>query len=212
MGILVGLFATSFIVALSGALMPGPLLTATVSESSRHGPKAGPLLMVGHGILEIALIVLLFLGLAPLLMDKRITAAVSLVGSAILLWLAVGMLRSLPSLSLDGAAAAPKGTGSGRLILSGVLLSLSNPYWTIWWATIGLAYVLQAKSSGYVGVAVFFAGHIFADFLWYVFVSLAVGKSRRFFSRRIYRAIVGVCAGFLVAFAAVFLVSGVKGL
>jgi threonine/homoserine/homoserine lactone efflux protein len=212
MATLAGLFATSFIVALSGALMPGPLLTTTVSESSRHGPKAGPLLMVGHGILEITLIALLFLGLAPLLTDKKVTAAVSLIGSAILLRLAFGMFRSLPSLSLDASAAPSKGRGTARLISSGILVSLSNPYWTIWWATIGLAYILQARSSGYIGVAVFFAGHILADFLWYAIVSFTIGKSRKFFSQKIYRIIVGVCAGFLVAFAGVFLINGIRSI
>jgi len=212
MGTLPGLFATSFIVALSGALMPGPLLTATISESARCGPSAGPFLMIGHGILEIILIVLLFLGLAPILTDKKIISMVSLVGCAILLWFAYGMVRSLPSLSFDVTAARKQRAGRGRLIASGVLVSLSNPYWTIWWATIGLAYILQARSSGYIGVTVFFAGHILADFVWYAFVSFTVGKSRRLFSPKIYRSIVGVCAGFLVTLAVVFVMNGVRNL
>ena len=206
-----GLFVTSFIVAFSGALMPGPLLTATISLSSRHGPKAGPLLMVGHGLLEITLIALLFLGLAPFLIDPKITAIVSLVGGVILIWLACGMLRSLPSLSLAAASASKKENANSRLITSGILVSLSNPYWTIWWATIGLAYILQARNAGYIGVAVFFAGHILADFIWYALVSFTVGKSRKFFSPKVYKIVVGVCAGFLVAFAGIFLVHGVKG-
>jgi threonine/homoserine/homoserine lactone efflux protein len=205
---LAGLFLTSFIVALSGALMPGPLLTATISESSRYGPKAGPLLMVGHGILEIALVALLFLGLAPLVTAPKVTALVSLIGSAILLWLAFGMFRSLPALSIDTASNPKK--GRGRLITSGILVSLSNPYWTIWWATIGLAYILQAKNSGVIGIIVFFIGHILADLVWYTIVSFFVGKGRKFFTPRIYKGIVGVCAGFLVIFAGVFLVNGVK--
>ena len=203
-----GLFFTSFIVAFSGALMPGPLLTATVSESSRYGPKAGPLLMVGHGILEILLVVLLFLGLAPFLTAPKVTAAVSLIGSAILLWLAFGMFRSLPSLSIN--AKTDSKHGRGRLITSGILISLSNPYWTIWWATIGLAYILQAKKLGVTGIVVFFIGHILADLVWYTIVSFTVGKGRKFFTPRVYKGIVGVCAAFLALFAGIFLWYGVK--
>jgi threonine/homoserine/homoserine lactone efflux protein len=203
---LAGLFFTSFIVAFSGALMPGPLLTATISESSRYGPKAGPLLMVGHGILEITLVVLLFLGLAPLLTAPKVTAIISLVGGGILLWLAFGMFRSLPTLSLAVSEASHK--RRGRLIASGIFISLSNPYWTIWWATIGLAYILQARNFGYLGIALFFIGHILADFAWYAAVSFAIGKGRRFFTPKVYKILVGACAAFLAVFAGIFLVHG----
>ncbi len=205
---LIGIFITSFIVALSGALMPGPLLTTTVGESSRYGPRAGPLLIAGHAILEFSLVVALFLGLAPLLTNKNVTAGISLAGSAILLWLAFGMFRTLRSLSMD--TAGPSKQGGGRLIMSGILVSLSNPYWSIWWATIGLAYILQSRQWGFTGVAVFFTGHILADLAWYSLVSFSVGKGRRFFTDTIYRGLVGFCAFFLAVFAVWFFWGGIK--
>jgi threonine/homoserine/homoserine lactone efflux protein len=209
MDTLFGIFITSFIVALSGALMPGPLLTTTIGESSRHGSSAGPLLMAGHALLELALIVLLFLGLAPLLKNKTVTACISIVGGTILVWLAYGMFRSLSGLSLDQEAKPTLG-GKRRLVAAGVLVSLSNPYWTIWWATIGLAYILQARMFGIPGVIVFFIGHILADFAWYSFISLTVGKGRKMLTPIIYRGVVAVCALFLVGFAVWFLSGGIK--
>ena len=53
---LVVIFFSSFMIALSGALMPGPLLTVTISEATRRGTVAGPLMILGHGILELALV------------------------------------------------------------------------------------------------------------------------------------------------------------
>jgi threonine/homoserine/homoserine lactone efflux protein len=205
---LVGIGIYSFMLALSGALMPGPLLTATVEESVRHGPRAGPLLVAGHAILEFALVAALFLGLAPLLKDNRVTAGISLAGGAILVWLAFGMFRTLPSLSIADPGSL-KG-GQGRLITSGILVSLSNPYWTIWWATFGLAYILQSREFGMAGVAVFFTGHILADFAWYSLVSLSIGKGRRFLTEVMYRGLVGFCAVFLLGFACWFLWGGIK--
>ena len=61
------IFCTSFILALSGALMPGPLLTVTVSESSRRGAHVGPMMIFGHSLLELALVIALLSGLAPFL-------------------------------------------------------------------------------------------------------------------------------------------------
>jgi threonine/homoserine/homoserine lactone efflux protein len=211
MDTLLGIFITSFIVALSGALMPGPLLTTTIGESSRHGSAAGPLLMLGHALLELALIALLFLGLAPLLKNKTVTAIISIVGALILLWLAYGMFRSLSGLSIDKEVKPSQG-GKRRLVASGILISLSNPYWTLWWASIGLAYILQARIFGIIGVAVFFVGHILADFIWYSFISLTVGKGRKMLTPMIYRGVVAVCALFLVGFAVWFLVGGIRGI
>lgn len=59
------IFASSFIIALSGALMPGPLLTATISESSERGFIAGPMMIAGHAILELGLVIALLAGMAP---------------------------------------------------------------------------------------------------------------------------------------------------
>jgi threonine/homoserine/homoserine lactone efflux protein len=210
MGSLSGVFLCSFIVALSGALMPGPLLTATIAESSRHGFRAGPLLTVGHAIPEIVLVCALFLGLAPFLTGTVTTGTISLVGAAILLWLAFGMFRSLPTLALGKRA--PAGVSQGRLVVTGMLVSIANPYWSIWWATIGLAWILQAGRWGFAGVAVFFTGHIAADCAWYSLVSFTIGKGRAYFTDKLYRMVAAVCAAFLTLFAIFFIGNGVKKL
>lgn len=205
---LIGIGISSFMIALTGALMPGPLLTTTVGESVRHGPCAGPLLVAGHAILEFVLVATLFLGLAPFLTDKKVTGGISLAGGAILLWLAFDMFRALSTLSLKTDGSSKK--SHGRLITSGILVSLSNPYWTIWWATFGLAYILKSRLFGIIGVLVFFTGHILADLSWYTLVSFTVGKGKRFLSDTGYRVLVGFCALFLLVFAGWFLWGGIK--
>lgn len=204
---LVTIFFSSFVLALSGAMMPGPLLTATISESTRHGAKAGPLLILGHGILELLLVTALLLGLAPLLKKDSVFTVVAVAGSIVLLWMAITMFRSLPRLRVEWEM---EGSGHDRLVINGMLLSLANPYWTIWWASIGLGYILYSRQFGYPGVFFFFLGHIAADFSWYAVVSFAVGRGRRFFSDRLYRAVIGVCAAFLVLFAGYFAWSGMR--
>jgi len=204
---LVTIFFSSFVIALSGALMPGPLLTATIGETSRRGFLAGPLLMVGHAALEALLMLGLFVGLAPLLRDKRVFAGIALAGAGVLGWMGFGMLRALPHLRLvtDDPPSA-----RGHVILRGALMSIANPYWSIWWATIGLGYILHCTRWGMLGIGFFFVGHISADFAWYSAVAAAMSRGRRFLSDRIYRFIVGGCAVILMLFACYFLYAGAR--
>jgi threonine/homoserine/homoserine lactone efflux protein len=207
MVLLLGIFGTSFVIALSGALMPGPVLTVTISESSRRGFWAGPLIILGHGILELALVVFLLLGLGPYLNKDIVLGIVGLCGALILIWMALGMFRSIPSLKLNLEA---EGQESGHPVRAGILMSLANPYWTIWWVTIGLGYVVYAMKFGVVGVIAFFAGHISADFMWYSVVSFAISKGRGLMSDRMYKRIIAVCAFTLVVFGGWFGFMGVQ--
>ncbi len=209
MVVLLGIFGTSFVIALSGALMPGPVLTVTISESSRRGFWAGPLIIAGHAILELCLVVLLLLGLGPYLRKDIVFGIIGTCGGFILLWMALGMFRSLPSLTLNLEPDAPAGT---HPVWSGILMSLANPYWTIWWATIGIGYIVYSMKFGPAGVAAFFAGHISADLAWYSAVSLAISKGRGFMRDNAYKTIVAVCAVALVVFGLWFGALGVQKL
>ncbi len=202
---------SSFLIALSGAMMPGPLLTATIGETLARGPLAGPLLMVGHGLLELALVVALCFGLAPFLTGTHVVGLVSVIGAVVLTWLAYSMFRSLPALSMDLGETGPMEEGPNT-ILSGALLSLANPYWLVWWATIGLNYVLASQRFGTIGIISFFTGHIAADLVFYTSVSIGVHRGRSLMSDRIYRGVIAVCAGALACFAVVFLVHGLSRL
>lgn len=209
MWILLTIFVTSFVIALSGALMPGPLLTITLSESAQRGFIAGPLIVLGHGILELILVLLLFLGLAPVLNKDYVIGSVGMVGAVVLIWMAVGMIRTLPSLTLQGVTASNRGTNP---VWAGILMSLANPYWTMWWATIGLGYILYSLKLGLLGVIAFFLGHILADLAWYAAVAFTVAHGRRFMSDRIYRGIIACCALALLGFGIYFGFSGAQRL
>ena len=190
--------------------MPGPVLTVTITESSRRGFWAGPLIMVGHAILELCLVVLLLLGLGPYLQKDMVFGIIGLAGALILIWMALGMFRSIPFLTLKfDQQQAPACT---RPVLAGILMSLANPYWLIWWATIGLGYIVYAMKFGAVGVITFFVGHISADFAWYSAVSFAVSKGRGFMKDSVYKGVVAVCASGLVVFSFWFGFVGIQKL
>jgi len=231
-------FLTALVVGYSGALVPGPLLTLVVAESAREGPHVGPLSMIGHALLELVLLGGLALGLTQVLAGNTVPALIALFGGAIMLWMGAGMLRdglqnrvaAFP-LGPSGLADAPSGAGAPgvdrtgrrteagplrrpwyRHVAQGALISASNPYWSLWWASIGAAYVVSAAALGPWGVVAFFIGHISADFTWYGLVSYGVAYGRRFLSQRFYRALIGFCGVFLLGLAGYFLQWGMRGL
>lgn len=203
------LFITSLMVAFSGAIMPGPLLTVVITESTHRGMSAGPLLVVGHGLLEIALISALLIGLAPIFNHNTFFLITALAGSVILIFMAIGMFRSLPKLTIS---TAPTEQRKNNLLATGALMSLANPYWIIWWATIGLGYTLYAQKFGLIGVAIFFVGHILGDFIWYSAVAAAISKGKKLFTDKVYKIIIAVCATFLTLFALYLIIMAVKSI
>ncbi|MFH0810134.1 MAG: LysE family transporter [Pseudomonadota bacterium] len=202
-----GFAASSFGVAFSGALMPGPLLVATMDLSLRHGARSGPLLVLGHGLLELGLVIMLAAGLGPIISHQAVVAAVALAGAGLLWWMAVGMARAEGLGTLSGAKL------QGRLhpFWAGIVLSLFNPYWAVWWATIGLGYIVASRRFGAVGLAAFFCAHICADLLWYTLVSAAVARGKKtLLSARSFRRLARGCATLLAASGGFFAYTGAR--
>lgn len=201
------IFGGSFTLALSGALMPGPLLTVTISESARRGFIAGPLLMTGHALLELLLVLAVIKGLGPYLTAPLSIGIISFVGGAVLIWMGVDMIRTAGGLTLKGKAPETSSIKTPHPLLVGILTSISNPYWTIWWVTIGMAYLMSAIKFGYAGVAVFFIGHIAADFAWYSVISYGISRGKKFLSDKSYQMMIRICGIFLLGFGCWFLLS-----
>ncbi|RKO68209.1 lysine transporter LysE [Desulfofundulus salinus] len=231
---LMAIFSTAFVVGLSGAMMPGPLLTVTIGESARRGFAAGPLIVLGHALLEGTLVIALALGLASLLTAPVVGRSIAVVGGIFLIYLGWGMARDawLGRVVLNvgcgqpvQAGPAPPGGGpnpgpqkvdplpAGRMhpVLSGILVSLSNPYWTLWWATVGLGYIVLSLKQGTAGLVSFYGGHILSDLAWYGLVAAAVAGGRRFLTPSIYRGILVSCGAFLVFLGASFIYMGTAG-
>lgn len=191
----------SFTIALSGALAPGPLLTAVIYQSTKQGFKTGPLVILGHAILEVGMVTFIIFGFAYFLKNALVLKIIAITGALILLWFGISMLLSIPRVSLDIKDDCKK---SSNLILTGITMSVANPYWTIWWLTIGLGLLLAAQRMGYVAIGIFFAGHILADLAWYSIVSFTISKGRRFISQKVYKGIIFVCGIILIGFGVYF--------
>ncbi len=222
---MIGIAVTSFLVGLSGAMMPGPVLSVTIGEtaariragragdSSRRAQLraalAGPLVVLGHGLLEILLIVAVILGLGKVLGRGPIIGTVGVLGGGVLLWMGWGMLAGLRTLRLS---AAEESSSRMHPVLAGILTSLSNPYWAIWWAGVGLNYIAHSLQFGLLGLTFFYLGHILSDLAWYSSVSVSLALGRRLLTDRTYRGLVTACAVFLVGVGLYFGYDGLRTL
>ncbi|MBA4372892.1 MAG: lysine transporter LysE [Thermodesulfovibrio sp.] len=203
---LILIVVSSFLLALSGALVPGPLFTLTISESAKRGFIAGPLLILGHGILEVSIVLLILFGITPYLLTEQARFWISITGGSILLLMGGMMIKDAGrlKLALDTGARAQHGM---HPVLAGILGSLSNPYWIIWWLTIGLGYLISSMKLGFPGVVAFFVGHIAADLAWYSMIALAVSRGRNHISQKGYRFMLYACGIFLIFFGVWFIIS-----
>jgi threonine/homoserine/homoserine lactone efflux protein len=217
---LLGFISTAFVVGLSGAMGPGSLLVVVVTDTVRRGFWAGPSAVVGHAAVEIAMVFLLRVGLGKVLAYEQVLGTVGLLGGAMLFYFGYGTVKTARTATLSlalGDASPQRPTTRGRkglisTAIAGMAASISNPYWVIWWATVGAAYVATSATYGPIGPAAFFAGHIAADLAWYSLVSLAIATGSRFMNDRVYRGILFVCGAFLFLFGAYFLKLGVESL
>jgi threonine/homoserine/homoserine lactone efflux protein len=208
---LIAIFTTSLFVGFSGALMPGPLLTVVISGSARKGFWEGPALVLGHAVAEILIVVALAAGLSRLLKRNWVAGLIGLLGGAFLLWMGLDIIRSAwwGTVSLEQATGAEAGLQLGPII-TGIVVSISNPYWVLWWATVGASYVALSLARGPLGLGSFYFGHILSDLSWYSLVALLITKGKALLSQPVYRLILLVCGLFLVALSIYFVYSGIK--
>jgi len=203
------IFATSFVVGLSGSLMPGPLLALNISEAARRGFWAGPILVLGHAIIELATVVALAWGLGRLLGNGLVAGIIGLLGGMFLIWMGVGLVRGARHKAVL-AANNPGTTGSmSRLVLSGILVSISNPFWVLWWATVGTTYVIWSLQQGMAGISSFYLGHILSDLGWYSLVSIVIATGRKMVGDVWYRGALVICGLALFLLGGYFMVSGI---
>ena len=208
---LIAIFTTSLIVGFSGALMPGPLLTVVISGSARRGFWEGPALVLGHAVAEALIVAALAVGLSRLLKQNLVAGLIGLLGGAFLLWMGFDIVRSAwwGAVSLEQATGAEAGLQLGPII-TGIVVSISNPYWVLWWATVGASYVALSLDRGPLGLGSFYFGHILSDLSWYSLVAVLIARGKALLSQPLYRLILLVCGFFLMALSVYFIYSGIK--
>jgi threonine/homoserine/homoserine lactone efflux protein len=203
MGDIIQLFFASMLVAFSGALVPGPMFTLVVTSAAQKGFRTSLFIVIGHSILELAVVISFYLGILKYLEKPVILKIISLLGGAFLLYMGISIMVSIfrkkTRLDLEPGISKNSLTKKSSIVIvaKGILISLANPYWYIWWLSIGAAFMLRSVKFNISGISSFYIGHISADFIWYLFIGFIVSTGRRFFNQKVYIAILVICSLFL---------------
>jgi threonine/homoserine/homoserine lactone efflux protein len=198
-------------VSLSGVLMPGPVSAMAVSEGARRGCVAGPLLTGGHAAAETILVALLGLGLGHVLHYPLVIGAIGLGGGGVLWWMGWGTVAA----ARFGPADAPVREGevgpSHGLLRAGVLATAGNPYWLLWWATVGAAYFVAFSRFGVAAIVVLFLlGHLVLDLGWNTLLASLAGSGRGRLPAGVYRIVLRACGVFVMALSVYFVYTGAR--
>jgi threonine/homoserine/homoserine lactone efflux protein len=187
------------VISLSGVMAPGPVTAAAIGMGTRSR-YAGMLIAVGHGIVEFPLIVLIVLGLGRILKLPTAQIIIGLAGGAFLLIMAIQMLKSLRA-----AEEQQTKTTKSTPVVTGIILSASNPYFLLWWATVGLTLATTATGIGIWAFVIFAIVHWLCDFIWLGALTWASFKGSVLLGPRGMRIVLMICAAALFFFGLFFI-------
>jgi threonine/homoserine/homoserine lactone efflux protein len=195
-------------ISLSGVMMPGPVFAVTVARG-RSSPWAGSLVALGHGAVEFPLMALVVWGLASFFQERPVQIAIGLAGGAMLVWMGYGLLRSRPEEG-EIVGKTPR-VWRAPPVLAGMTTTASNPYFFLWWATVGATLLSRGLAFGLPGLLAVAATHWTCDLAWDTLVSFLTFHSRRLWTPLVHRLVFGGCGLLLIGFGIYFAVSAFLG-
>jgi len=188
-------------VSLSGVMAPGPITSVVVGKGS-ESPHAGAMVALGHGVVELPLMIAVFYGVGRLLALPHTQAAIAGAGGLFLFWMGFDMLRSLRrGVTMEGTSGQPP-------FSAGILLSAGNPYFLVWWATVGAALIARSAKFGLGGFLAFALCHWACDFVWDYALSALSFRGGQVFGARFQRGIFLFCGAALIFFGGRFVWDG----
>lgn len=204
---MIEILTISFLVALTGALSPGPVLTFTIYKSleSKKGYLAGFLIILGHAVLEFTLIIILLIGASLLFQNLTFLIILGIVGGSCLITFGTLTIKKvfkkqyMVNFEMDNHNMK---NFKGNSFLGGIFYSITNPYWEFWWATAGLKIMVDLNISLQqpFGILFFFIGHELGDFVWYVPISFFVYFGGKSLNPKIYKYVLIGSGAFMIIF------------
>ena len=200
---LLGFILTVILLTASGALAPGPLFFQTISQGAKTGARSGLIFSLAHTLVEFSLIMLLAFGLLAVRNEVFIRNSIGMIGGIVLITFGSYQIYGvLKKKQIEQKQEVP----SHRLFFIGLLFTALNPYFIIWWLTVGSNLILLAlELAALTGVIFMFLCHVWMDYAWLIAVSHFAKKGVNALGSKWYRTLIGLFGVILIYFGASFL-------
>lgn len=195
---------TVVLVSTSGVLSPGPLFFTNVMYGGKYGYKAGLMCSFGHTIVELPLILLLAFGVLSLEIFPSFKPVISIIGGTTLIVFAIMQVLSVIRKTNQVAMQT-----SRNPLYMGIIFSALNPFFIIWWLTIGMKLITDALLlASMLGLAFMFLTHIWMDYTWLISIAHMAKRGVKIIGSKFYTVLLIALAGVLIYFGANFIVEG----
>ena len=191
------------VISFSGVMMPGPMFAVTLTKSYKS-PWAGTQISLGHAVIEVPLILLIYFGFAQFFQNNIVQLILSVVGSGMIIWMGISMFRARVEVVQKGKDLRYSA------FTAGIITSGFNPFFLLWWATIGSMLIMRILTFGAIGLAVFIVVHWLCDLIWLSFVSVTVYKTHALWGQKWQERLFIACSLLLIGFGIWFLISGIQ--
>ncbi len=191
------------VISLSGVMQPGIMFAITITKSQKS-PWAGAQMALGHAVVEVPLIPLIYFGFAQFFHNNVVQLVLSLLGSGTIIWLGISMFRARTDTAQRGKDLPY------NAFIAGILTSLLNPFFWVWWATVGSMLTMKAIGFGITGLALLILVHWLCDLAWLSFVSVLIYRTQSLWGRKFQEGLFITCSLLLVGFGGWYLISALQ--
>jgi threonine/homoserine/homoserine lactone efflux protein len=200
---MLAILASVIVISFSGVMMPGPMTAITLAKSYKS-PWAGVWISLGHAVIEVPLILLIYFGFAQFFQNSIVRLVLSVAGSGMIIWLGVSMFRARTGVVRKGKDLPY------NAFLAGIFASGFNPFFLLWWATIGSMLIMRILEFGTAGLIVFTIVHWLCDLVWLSLLSNVIYRTHTFWGQRLQEWLFIACSLLLIGFGLWFLISGIQ--
>ena len=198
---LLGFAVAVIIISTSGVMSPGPLFVANVFYGAKGGASAGLKMSYGHTVVELPLIILLGFSALSLETIPQFRIIIAILGSIGLFLFAGIQIKSV----FKSKTTLTNQTKYGPFF-AGILFSALNPFFIIWWFTIGFKLISDSLFLwSFWGIAILFALHIWMDYAWLTSTAYLSSRGSRFLSNKNYRFFIFGLSLVLIYFGITFI-------
>jgi threonine/homoserine/homoserine lactone efflux protein len=190
------------LISASGVMAPGPLFAANISLGLKKIRYSGIKVAVGHSVIELPLIIFLGIGIFSIEFIPEITTIISILGAITLFFFGIFQIVTTFRDSKNIQKESKQNP-----IITGIVLSGLNPFFIIWWVTIGLKLISDSMMIwGFIGLIILFLIHVWMDFVWLGITGIIAKKSSDFISKKIFKIIMTSLSGVMIFYGIKFLI------